>query len=102
MISGRPRVANATAVGEVELLALDWSRLQRIARWYPRSAYPLFLNLSVIMGERLAQKSNPVGVEEGTGWLQQSRDQRGLQRPLRVPPITTGASVLPGAISDRA
>lgn len=54
LMCGKPRVATATAIGEAEVLALDWGRLQRIARFFPRSAYFLFKNLSAIMGERLA------------------------------------------------
>jgi CRP-like cAMP-binding protein len=60
MMCGRPRVATATAIGAVELLALDWVRLQHVARLFPRSAYVLFKNLSVIMGERLSYRSLPL------------------------------------------
>ena len=56
LMCGKPRVATATALGEAEVLALDWARLQRIARLYPRSAYLLFKNLSAITGERLANQ----------------------------------------------
>lgn len=53
MMCGKPRVATAVALGKAEVLVLDWSRLQRIARLFPRSAYILFRNLSAIIGERL-------------------------------------------------
>ena len=74
-ICGKPRLVTATALGPVEVLALDWERLQRIARFFPRSAYLLFKNLSAIMGERLADRvvppdresSPPVLAEVGTG-----------------------------------
>lgn len=57
LMCGRPRVASATALGEAEVLCLDWERLQRISRLFPRSAYKLFRNLSMIMGERLANQA---------------------------------------------
>ena len=56
LMCGKPRVATATAIGEAEVLALNWARLQRIARFFPRSAYVLFRNLSAIIGERLADR----------------------------------------------
>lgn len=59
LMCDKPRVATATAIGEAEVLALDWERLQRIARLYPRSAYLLFKNLSAIIGERLADQVEP-------------------------------------------
>jgi predicted RND superfamily exporter protein len=55
----KPRVATATAVGPTEVLALDWSRIQGIARLFPRSATQLFKNLALIMGERLVERSLP-------------------------------------------
>ncbi|MCB1763641.1 MAG: MMPL family transporter [Gammaproteobacteria bacterium] len=57
LMCGKPRVASATAVGNVEVLSLDWARLQRISRFFPRSAYRLFRNLSVLMGDRLTDQS---------------------------------------------
>jgi len=57
LMCGKPRVATATVLGEAEVLSLDWGRLQRIARLYPRSAYLLFKNLSAITGERLANQA---------------------------------------------
>lgn len=54
LMCDRPRVATATALEGAEVLALDWGRLQRIARMFPRSAFLLFRNLSAVMGERLA------------------------------------------------
>jgi predicted RND superfamily exporter protein/CRP-like cAMP-binding protein len=63
LMCGRPRVATATALGEAEILALDWTQLQRIARFFPRSAYFLFRNLSVLMGERLANQVEQVATE---------------------------------------
>jgi CRP-like cAMP-binding protein len=54
LMCGKPRVATATSMGDTEVLALDWERLQRIARFFPRSAFFLFRNLSAIVGERLA------------------------------------------------
>jgi hypothetical protein len=57
LMCGKPRVATARAIGSTEVLALNWGRLQRIARFFPRSAYRLFRNLSVITGERLADRA---------------------------------------------
>jgi CRP-like cAMP-binding protein len=54
LMCGKPRVATAVAVGNAEVLALSWNRLQRLARFFPRSAYLLFKNLSIVTGERLA------------------------------------------------
>ena len=51
---GKPRVATAAAVGNAMVVALNWGRLQRLARFFPRSAYILFRNLAMITGERLA------------------------------------------------
>jgi len=55
-LCGLPRVATAKAIGRVEVLALNWSQLQRIARWYPRTAYLLFLNLSILMSCRYNER----------------------------------------------
>jgi hypothetical protein len=56
LMCGKPRVATATAIGAAEVLALDWRRLQRIARFFPRSAFFLFKNLAAIIGERLTDQ----------------------------------------------
>lgn len=71
LMCGKPRVATATSMGDTEVLALDWERLQRIARFFPRSAFFLFRNLSAIVGERLAnlvelpaQPPNAQGAQE--------------------------------------
>lgn len=81
LICGKPRVATATALGEVQVLVLDWGRLQRIARIFPRSAYTLFKNLSSIMGERLtnqvAQSSDLPSIEESADAPPASTDRRG-------------------------
>jgi CRP-like cAMP-binding protein len=53
---GRSRVATATAIGGASVVKLNWRRLQRLARFFPRSAYALFRNLATITGERLANK----------------------------------------------
>lgn len=69
---GQPRVASATARGGAEVLVLDWIRLQRIGRFYPRTAYSLFKNLSAIMGQRLAQPAPSLtGPPNGPGGEQQ-------------------------------
>jgi CRP-like cAMP-binding protein len=64
LMCGKPRVASATAVGDVEVLSLDWNRLQKISRFFPRSAYRLFRNLSVLMGGRLSDQSALAGEAE--------------------------------------
>ena len=66
LMCGRPRVVTATALGEAKVLALDWDRLQRIARHFPRTAFFLFRNLSVVMGERLADRAAPADREAVT------------------------------------
>ncbi|MCP5422572.1 MAG: MMPL family transporter [Chromatiaceae bacterium] len=50
---GKSRVATATVIDSAEVVALDWGRLRNLARFFPRSAYLLFRNLSMITGERL-------------------------------------------------
>lgn len=56
LMCGKPRVASARAAGATTVLVLDWQRLQGIARLFPRSAYLIFRNLSMITGERLAHR----------------------------------------------
>jgi hypothetical protein len=62
LVCGRPRVATARAAGSTTILILDWQRLQRIALLFPRSAYLIFRNLSMITAERLANR-----VDDGNG-----------------------------------
>ena len=38
LMCAKPRVASARAAGATTILVLDWQRLQRIARLFPRSA----------------------------------------------------------------
>ncbi|MDJ0740362.1 MAG: efflux RND transporter permease subunit [Gammaproteobacteria bacterium] len=79
LMCGRPRVASARAVGETTVLALDWRRLQRIARIYPRSAYLLFRNLSTIMGERLTER---VAAEDNSRGPLDANDPDDLAQPV--------------------
>lgn len=60
LMCGRPRAATAIALTPAEVLVLDWDRLQRIARFFPRTAYLLFKNLSAILGDRLIGRVSPV------------------------------------------
>lgn len=53
---GKSRVATATAMGSVTVLALNWRRLQRLAKFSPRSTCLIFRNLSMINGDRLTRQ----------------------------------------------
>ncbi len=54
LVEPGPRSANVKAEEDVQYIEIDWDGLKRIRRVYPRIASRLFLNLSRIMGERLA------------------------------------------------
>jgi hypothetical protein len=43
---------------ETKLLALDWGRLQSIARFYPRVAAQLCKNLTTLISERFAETAH--------------------------------------------
>ena len=73
---GRPRVATATSIGTATVMALNWRRLQRLARYFPRSAYLVYRNLSTITGERLASH-----VDSQTQRLP-DRSQQAMGRPM--------------------
>jgi uncharacterized protein len=52
------RTADAVATGQTRLLAIDWNDLERIRKFYPRIATRFFLNISRILGVRLAQAND--------------------------------------------
>jgi len=55
LVCGRPRLATAVTLEETTLLTLDWERLQRISRFYPRIAAQLFKNLATLISDRFAE-----------------------------------------------
>jgi len=61
LVCGRPRLATAVALEDTTLLALDWERIQRIARLCPRAAARFFQNLAMLIGSRFADhaRSSP-------------------------------------------
>lgn len=77
LMCDQPRVATATAIESAEVLALNWEQLQRIARRYPRTAYLLFRNLSILISRRFTERNRsalvPAQAFSGKQWL--SRDK---------------------------
>ncbi|TNG02023.1 MAG: cyclic nucleotide-binding domain-containing protein [Gammaproteobacteria bacterium] len=57
LVCNRPRISTAVALQHATVLCLDWPRIERIARYYPRSAYSIFHNLSTILAERFAENT---------------------------------------------
>jgi len=57
LVCGRQRIATAVARAPTSVLSLDWPRIQRISRFYPRTAALLFRNLSALIGERLTEQA---------------------------------------------
>jgi hypothetical protein len=45
------------ALKETRVLAMDWESLRRIRRMFPHISTKLFLNISKILGERLAART---------------------------------------------
>ena len=54
LVEPGPRTANVRAEDETRLIEIDWAGLKRIRRIYPWLSSKLFLNLSRIVGKRLA------------------------------------------------
>jgi len=54
LVEPGPRSADVRTLEAMRYLELDWNGLRRIQRIYPRIASRLFLNLSRILGVRLA------------------------------------------------
>jgi len=54
LVSKVPRTADVVALKDLKVLVMDWDSISRITKVYPRIAAKLFLNLSSILGERLA------------------------------------------------
>ena len=55
LVEPGPRSADVRVLEPINYLEIDWNGLRRIQRIYPRIASRLFLNLSRILGGRLAQ-----------------------------------------------
>jgi len=55
LVEPGPRSADVRTLEAVRYLEIDWNGLRRIQRIYPRIASRLFLNLSRVLGIRLAQ-----------------------------------------------
>ncbi len=55
LVEPGPRSADVRALEPISYLEIDWNGLKRIQRIYPRIASRLFLNLSRILGGRLAE-----------------------------------------------
>jgi len=51
------RTADVIATEDTRVLAVDWDSLERIRRMFPRISTKLFLNISKILGKRLAATS---------------------------------------------
>lgn len=56
LMCGRPRVATARASGGAVVLRLNWTRMTRAARFYPRSGSMLFSNLATIVADRFTDR----------------------------------------------
>jgi hypothetical protein len=55
LVEPGPRTANVRAESDAKLIEIDWNGLKRIRRVYPWLSSKLFLNLSRIVGKRLAE-----------------------------------------------
>lgn len=64
LVSKVPRTADVVAVQDLKVLVMDWNSISRITRVYPRIAAKLFLNLSSILGERLAGNTPSAQVDD--------------------------------------
>jgi CRP-like cAMP-binding protein len=58
LVNETSRTAHVIATVPTRVLAIDWAALERIRRIFPKVSTRLFLNLSRILGTRLAF-SNP-------------------------------------------
>ncbi|MBW2071011.1 MAG: MMPL family transporter [Deltaproteobacteria bacterium] len=57
LVNAVRRTADVVAVNESEVLCIDWESLQRLRRIFPHISSRLFLNISKILGERLAVRT---------------------------------------------
>ncbi len=55
LVSDLPRTADVIATAASQVLALEWDGIRRVAKHFPRIASAVFLNLSSIIGARLAR-----------------------------------------------
>jgi predicted RND superfamily exporter protein len=71
LMCGRPRVASARASGKAVVLRLNWTRLSRVARFYPRSGSRLFGNLATIVADRFTDKLSRDALPNCATWSRQ-------------------------------
>jgi CRP-like cAMP-binding protein len=57
LVNAVRRTADVVALKETRVLAMDWESLRRIRRMFPHISTKLFLNISKILGERLAART---------------------------------------------
>ena len=74
LIDPAPASAAATAVDEVETLALDSARLQQLHERAPAAASDLLVRLSLDLAHRLRQTSRQQLVADGEGFSVQDQD----------------------------
>ncbi|TNF99700.1 MAG: cyclic nucleotide-binding domain-containing protein [Gammaproteobacteria bacterium] len=58
LVSKQPRATNVSASGPTEMLVLNWTAIQRIARTFPRTSSKFFLNISSNLGKLLAKTTS--------------------------------------------
>jgi diguanylate cyclase (GGDEF)-like protein len=58
LVSKQPRATYVSASGPTEMLVLNWTAIQRIARTFPRTASKFFLNISANLGKLLANTTS--------------------------------------------
>jgi predicted RND superfamily exporter protein len=66
LVQAGPRTANVRALEDVQYLEITWKGLSRIQRLFPYLAAHLYLNLSRILGKRLAKTNELVNQQEDT------------------------------------
>jgi predicted RND superfamily exporter protein len=57
LVDAGRRTADVVALKETRVLAMDWESLRRIRRMFPHTSTKLFLNISNILGSRLAART---------------------------------------------
>lgn len=59
LVCASPRTADVVAQGETQMLVLEWERIRRLSRMFPRITSKLFLNLAAVLGGRLGGVAPP-------------------------------------------
>ena len=95
LMCGRPRVATAQAFGEVLVLRLNWARITRVARFYPRSGSLLFSNLAAIVADRFTERLAGETPAEDTG----SSRRPGAGGPVAEPVADPGRATMAADLS---